>query len=170
MIIKSNTDSSFVGIEKLKQIHYKQITEFKFWASQDDWERFHRSHYDWWVFPLNRQSSYGMAYVVFENEIALLKEDSSFLTDYCIGIELVSASWGWNVLSKSYILHPKSGQYWDNWPIRLYKAASSAKLFGYDELFESLKYFALDLMNQGESISYNGRDLSWLFTTGIEPY
>jgi len=169
-VIKSNTDPSFVGIEKFKQTHNQQIVKFEQWSLQDDWEQFHSSHYDWWVFPVNRRSSYGMKWVVYENEINQLKEDSSFLEQYRKGVELVSASWGWDVLNKTYILHPKPGQCWHHWPVRLYKAASSVRLFGYDELFESLKIYAHDLMRQGESISYNGKDLSWLFTTGIDPY
>lgn len=168
--MKANTDPSFVGIEELKRIHRQQITEFKQWAEQHDWERFHYSHYDWWVFPVNRRSSYGMKWVIYEYEITQLKEDVSFLENYCKGVELVSSSWGWDIRNKTYILHPKPGQNWHHWPVRLYKAASSAKLFEYEELFDSLKLYAQELMNHGESISYNGKDLSWLFTTGIDPY
>ncbi len=169
-VMKSNTDPSFVGIEKLKQTHSKQITEFEQWALHDDWERFHHSHYDWWVFPVNRRSSYGMMWVVYESEIAQLKGDVSFLEKYCKGVELVSASWGWDVVNKTAILHPKLGQSWHQWPVRLYKAASSAKLFGYEKLFDSLKLYAQNLIHQGEPMSFAGKDLSWLFTTGIDPY
>lgn len=168
--MKSNTDPSFVGIEHLKQTHHQQITGFEQWALQNDWERFHDSHYDWWVFPINRPSAYGMMWVVFDQEIAQLKEDSSFVADYRKGIELVSASWGWDVMNRSYIPHPNRGQSWHDWPVRLFKAAYSARLFGYEELFESLKQYAHDLMNQGQSMSFGGRDLAWLFTNGVDPY
>jgi len=161
--MKINTDSSFVGIEKLKQTHGKQIAEFENWALQDDWERFHDSHYDWWVFPINRQSSYGLMWVVYEGEVAELQSDRLFLEKYRRGVYLVSASWGWDVLNKSYISNPKAGQSWHQWPVRLYKAAQSVKLFGYEDLFESLKTYAGDLMKRGESMSYNGKDLSWIF-------
>ncbi|MEQ8221322.1 MAG: hypothetical protein ABRQ37_03395 [Candidatus Eremiobacterota bacterium] len=46
----------------------------------------------------------------------------------------------------------------------------SVKLFEYEELFESFRIYAQKLMRQGEDMSYNGKDLSWLFTTGIDPY
>jgi hypothetical protein len=32
-----------------------------------------------------------------------------------------------------------------------------------------LKKYALALMDAGEKFEYRGHDLSWLFTTGIEP-
>jgi hypothetical protein len=168
--MKYNTDPSFVGIENLKKIHNAQIAEFEKWASKDDWIRFHYSHYDWWIFPINRSSSYGLKWTVYEGEIAELKKDSSFLDKYLKGIQLVSASWGWDVFSKSYIPDPKMGQSWHDWSVRLFKAALSVKLFSYEVVFESLKIYALDLMRQGKSMTYNNKDLSWLFTTGIDPY
>jgi hypothetical protein len=168
--MKFNTDPSFVGIEKLKHIHNAQIAEFEVWASQNDWNKFHHSHYDWWVFLVNRRSSYGLKWVVYDGEIAELKKDTFFLSQYCKGVQLVSASWGWDVFNKSYISNPEMGQNWHKWPIRLYKAAQSVKLFGYEELFDSLRTYAHNLMKQGESMTYNGKDLSWLFTTGIDPY
>jgi hypothetical protein len=168
--MRFNTDPSFVGIEQLKKTHGGQIAEFEEWASKDDWERFHHSHYDWWVFPVNRPSSYGFQWVVYEGEIAELKKDSLFINQYCRGVQLVSASWGWDVLNKSYVPNRKVGQSWHDWPVRLYKAAQSVELFAFEEIFESLKVYALDLIRQGKSMSYNGRDLSWLFTTGIDPY
>lgn len=49
------------------------------------------------------------------------------------------------------------------WPIRLYKVSKSLELFGFAHLFESLKTYANDLMDKGESIEYNGRNPSVLF-------
>lgn len=167
--MQANTYPSFVGVQKLKEIHRTQITLFEQWASKDQWERFHSGHYDWWVFPLNRQSSYGMKWVVYEAEIAELKRDPSFLDAYCKGVELVAASWGWDVLRHAYLPQPKPGQSWHDWPIRLFKAAASSQLFGYEDLFASLRAFALELAEQGAPLSYRRKDLSWLFTTGIDP-
>ncbi|MEI6309662.1 MAG: hypothetical protein WCP58_08485 [bacterium] len=47
--------------------------------------------------------------------------------------------------------------------MRLYKAARSVKLFGYQDLFESLRKYARELIGQGEPFSYAGHDLSGLF-------
>lgn len=165
-----NLDRSFVGIEELKRRHAAQIAEFMEWAAKGDWERFHYSHYDWWTFPIHRHSSYGLKWTVYAGEIAELQKDRLFLERYLTGVQLVSAAWGWDVWNHSYLPDPKAGQNWHNWPVRLYKAAQSVKLFSYEEVFASLRTYALDLMRQKKSMSYNGKDLSWLFTTGVDPY
>lgn len=162
--MKFNSDPSFVGIEELKKIHARQVADFERWAAAGDWERFHASHYDWWAFPISRHSAYGMKYVVFEGEIAELKQDPVFVEKYLAGVRLVAASWGWDLLGCRYIEHPQPGQSWHHWPVRLFKAAQSVRLFGYEDYFASLKIFALDLIQMGEKMEYNGWDLSWLFT------
>lgn len=158
-----NTDSSFVGLEKLKHVHHKQIGEFEEWAAHNEWEKFHYNHFDWWVFPVNRRSSYGLMWVVYEGEIDQLKCDPQFLGDYRRGILLVSASWGWDLAARTYLPNPHPGQCWHHWPIRLYKAAQSVQLFGFDNYFESLRIYALGLIGKGEPFLYNNRDLSELF-------
>ena len=92
-----NRDPGFVGIEKLKETHASQIDEFKQWASKNDWERFHYSHYDWWTFPINLSSAYGVKWTVYEGDIAELKTDPQFVANYITGVRLVSASWGWDL-------------------------------------------------------------------------
>jgi hypothetical protein len=84
-------------------------------------------------------------------------------------VELVAASWGWDIQKKDYIHQPAQGQSWHHWPVRLFKAALSVQLFRYDDLFVSLKLYAFDLMRQGEAMEFNNHDLSWLFSTGIDP-
>ncbi len=158
-----NTDPAFVGIEALKRAHGDQIARFESWAAGDDWEMFHASHYDWWAFPINRSSSYGLQWTVYAGDIARLQEDAAFLARYLRGVELVAASWGWDAPGRRYLPQPKPGQAWHHWPVRLHKAALSVQLFGYAEWFESLKTYAGDLMQQGERMEYAGHDLSWLF-------
>jgi hypothetical protein len=158
-----NTDSSFVGIEKFKLTHSHQIDEFEEWAAQNDWEKFHYNHYDWWVFPVDRRSSYGLMWVVYSGEVAILQSDPQFMQKYCRGVCLVSASLGWDLDACGFILNASIGQSWHNWPIRLYKAAQSVKLFGMDLYFESLKAYANYLIQKGESFVYNNRDLTEIF-------
>ena len=168
--MRHNTDPSFVGVEGLKQAHGDQITAFEAWAAAEDWERFHSSHYDWWVFPVDRHSSYGLQWVVYDGEVAELKKDDVFLARYVRGVQLVAASWGWDVLTGVPLPEPHPGQAWHDWPVRLHKAGQSVQLFGFDELFASLRLYAHELLRQGWGMTYGGRDLSWLFTTGIDPY
>ncbi len=167
--MKFNTDRSFVGLEKLKQTHQEQIARFEDWASRQAWDRFHSSHYDWWTFPIDRSSAYGLTWTVYEGEVAALKQDAGFIQRYLRGVTLVSAAWGWDVNAAARLPHPHPDQRWQHWPVRLFKAARSVQLFGYESLFASLKTYALDLLRQGEGFSYNGHDLSWLFTGGKDP-
>ena len=168
--MKFNTDPTFVGIHSLKQKHAAQVAQFETWAANNEWGTFHSSHYDWWTFPIDRPSAYGMQYVVFEGEIQTLREDPVFLDRYRRGVSLVAASWGWDVWKAEYIADPKPGQSWHDWPVRLFKAARSVQLFSEAALFESLKKYASDLIRQGHNMSYGGKDLSWLFTTRNDPY
>ena len=163
--MRFNTDPSFVGIACLKAKHASQIDQFETWAAQSFWEAFHVSHYDWWAFPISHRSSYGLAWSVYEGEAVELKSDPIFVNRYLRGIELVAASWGWDVARTSYLPDPQPGQSWHQWPVRLFKAALSAKEFGYQEHFVSLRAYARILMEQGEPFSFNGHDLGWLFNS-----
>ena len=167
--MQQNTSSEFVGIEKLKARHQEQLADFEKWASQNRWNRFHEAHYDWWVFPVNRGSSYGLAWTVYAYEVEELKKDVDYIRDYLRGVELVAASWGWDLKAQAYLSAPLPGQKWHDWPIRLYKAGQSTQLFGFEDEFSSLKAYALNLIKQGHSMNFRGEDKGWLFTTGIEP-
>jgi hypothetical protein len=149
--------------------HTLQIADFEAWAADGNWEKFHTIHYDWWAFPINKSSGYGLAWTVYEGDIAALKLDANFTGRFQLGLELVAASWGWDLKRAAYIIDLQPGQSWHHWPVRLFKAALSAQLFGYHDLFGSLKHYAEELMNSGEIMEFNGYDLSWLFTTGIDP-
>jgi hypothetical protein len=78
--MKFNTDRSFVGTSQLIQTHAAQIAKFEQWAAKNDWIMFHESHYDWWTFPIDRPSSYGLKWTVYEGEITELKKKQQSLT------------------------------------------------------------------------------------------
>jgi hypothetical protein len=162
-MMKFNTSPEFAGLEALKKAHARQIELFESWASAKDWAAFHSNHYDWWTFPIDQPSAYGFKWVVYEGEIARLKEDAEFIQKYRRGLELLAASWGWDLQAQSCIVDPLPAQSWHNWPIRLYKAAYSARLFGEDKAFESYREYARLLKSSGVSFAYNGRDLFQLF-------
>lgn len=158
-----NTSPDFAGLEALKTAHSRQIELFESWAAAKDWAAFHSNHYDWWTFPIDHPSAYGFKWVVYEGEIVRLKEDLSYMQKYHRGLDLLAAAWGWDLGEQSYIADPLPAQTWHNWPIRLYKAAYSARLFGENPAFESYKEYARLLRAAGESFAYNGRDLFQLF-------
>jgi hypothetical protein len=165
-----NTSPEFVGIEGMKSKLKWQLDQFEGWASRDQWDRFHDSHYDWWMFPIDASSrGQGLAYTVYDGDIAELKQDETYIRNYLRGAQLVAASWGWDLDAHDYLTCPRPDQHWHQWPVRLFKEAQSLQLFGYHQQFDSLKKYALLLMQQGEPMTYAGHDLSWLFTTGIDP-
>lgn len=167
--MRRNESKEFIGIESLKQHHRKQLDEFEEWARNAYWMRFHHAHYDWWMFPIDRPSTHGFKWVVYDGDVDELKKDTAFMTQFRRGLELSALAWGWNIADACEIDNPQPHQSWKNWPVRLFKMAQSAKLFGEGADFGSLKKYALLLMDRGNEMSYSGHDLSWLFTTGIEP-
>ena len=115
------------------------------------------------MFPIDEPSRFGYAWTVYEGDVAELVNDEAYILNYLRGVELLSLSWGWDLYYRSYVAGPQGDQSWQGWPIRLYKASKSLKLFGFDHLFESLRTYANDLMDNGESMEYNGRNLGLLF-------
>ena len=100
---QKNSSSDFVGLIKLKSTHAKQIDNFRHWAAQKEWISFHENHYDWWTFPINDKSSFGLTYTVFKEETDLLQTDSEFMNNFRDGLRLVALSWGWKLETREEI-------------------------------------------------------------------
>src|SRR5437016_1421392 len=127
--MKHNTSPQFVGIEQVKAKQKWQLDLFEEWASKGQWSQFHEAHYDWWMFPIDASSrAYGLAYTVYDGDVADLKQDEVFIGNYLRGAQLLAASWGWDLFAHDYIPNPMPDQRWHDWPIRLFKAAQSLKL------------------------------------------
>lgn len=163
---RRNKDPHFVGLKQLKRKQADQLALFEDWAAARTWSQFHKSHYDWWVAPLGSPSKHGCAYTVYEDDIADLKADAEFARRHLRGIELVALSWGWSLAEAAEVPSPAKTQRWHNWPIRLFKCATSLAEFGYQREFESLQTYGRQLLAAGWEFEY-GRDLSWLFTHEI---
>jgi hypothetical protein len=161
--MKYNTDHQFVGYETLKTRQREQLAYFEEWAANNQWRRFHDSHYDWWMFPIDEPSRYGYSWVVYEGDVAELVKDAAYIKNYLRGAELLALSWGWDLYKRKNIPNPQRDQSWQGWSIRLYKSSKSLKLLGFNHIFESMKVFANELIDKGENMDYNGRDLSLLF-------
>lgn len=160
--MKYNVNPQFVGIQTIKKKQFQTLTSFIQWAAEKKWYNIHDSHYDWWMFPIDEPSSYGFGYTVFEGEIAELNSDTQYVEHYLHGADLLARSWGWDLARHTFIENPAPDQCWQNWPIRLYKAAKSLKLFGYEDHFQSFRMYANDLMAKGVSMAYS-RNLTWLY-------
>jgi len=167
--MKSNQNSDFAGLENLIKKHREQLQQFNVWFEQEQWGKFHTAHYDWWMFPIDHKSSFGYKWTVFDDDIKTLKKNKQFMQDYCLGIKLLSLAWGWNLNEKKAIEHPAREQCWQRWPVRLYKAAYSAKLFDQKDELESLAIYANQLISIGESMSYRNYDYSDFFKKELLP-
>ncbi|MDR1169322.1 MAG: hypothetical protein LBK97_00625 [Prevotellaceae bacterium] len=163
MHLKSNTDTKFVGIEKLKEKHKSQLDLFESWAASGNWADFHNSHYDWWMFPYDKSSAYGKSFTIYEAEVCELKNDAQFIQNYLRGVELLLLSWGWDLKRQCFVENPAEYQTWANWPIRLYKCGCSLQLFGFDDYFQSVRKYAQILISEGHNFLYDGKDRSLLF-------
>ena len=162
--MKRNTSPDFVGIEVLKKTHRDQLEFFESCAAANEWSRVHSAHYDWWMFPINRGSSYGLKWTVHEGDVEELERDPEFVKNYLRGVELQALAWGWDLNKAEYVQNPHPDQRWSNWPIRLWKCASSLRLFGFTVEFESMKKYAQHLINAGKDFHYRNRGLAELFT------
>lgn len=161
--MRSNTSTEFVGLENLIKRQNLQIMQFEEWAKNREWSSFHAAHYDWWMFPIDQPSRLGFAYTVFEAEIVNLKKDNNFIRNYIRGVELLLLSWGWDLYNVCEIVDPDPDQYWQQWPIRLYKCAQSLKLFDFEKELRSVMSYGKLLIDRGEDFSFRGKDLSTLF-------
>ncbi len=139
----------FVGIEALKKTQAEHLRLLKSIADRGDWDYIssHRPHpptgfdggFDWWMFPIDRTSSYGQAYAVGSREIAALKKDTAFMKSYRDGVILVAKSWGWDLEHNKDITNAK--QRWVGYDVRLAKMLHSIRLFGQKDLFDRLLVF-----------------------------
>src|SRR5262245_59396425 len=154
-----NTDPSFMGFPAIKDRQRETLAMFERAAVRGAWMEIHAAHYDWWMFPTDEPSGYGLAWTVYDGDAAELKADADYLTRYLRGVELLALAWGWDLRAAAYVPDPQPGQAWQHWPIRLYKAARSTWLFGFATEFASLKALGQDLIAKGERFFYH-RDLS----------
>jgi len=162
MALRRNTDPAFVGLEALKEKQLSTLLRFREWSAQGRWAALHAAHYDWWMFPTDEPSGYGFAYTVYAGEVAALRADGDYLRRYLEGAGLLALAWGWDLEDATPVPDPAPDQCWQEWPIRLYKATRSLRLFGCEREFRSLRIYGRRLLAAGASFEYH-RDLSGLF-------
>jgi len=163
MQLTENNHSEFIGLEALKEAQAKQLKQLEEWALNNDWQKFHVSHFDWWMFPFSKPSHFGYTYTVYESEIQALKQDPDFIKNYLRGVELVLLSWGWDLYNEEMVTEPGLNQEWHNWPIRLYKCGMSLQEFEFDREFNSVRKYANLILKQCKTFEYMGIDLAIIF-------
>lgn len=133
-------------VEKIKTKQAETYENFSTWQREQKWESFAHAHYDWWMFPVERPSrNYGEEYSVTKEQVKALKEDEEFMRRYHDSIRMVLLSWGWDIDTGKPITPSNSEQIFRGGTkmVRLGKIASSLRLFGEQEYWDSLRNFVL---------------------------
>jgi hypothetical protein len=159
MSILDHDHSDFIGVDALIKENANQLSQFRTFAENRDWQSFHSNHYDWWAFPIGSPSSYGYRYSVSRESVKVLKQSPEFLSNLSESAGLLLLSWGWDSAKNENLANVDSGQAWAYWPIRLYKAWRSMQIFGLTEREISLSVYAHHLRDKGSSFEYQGRNL-----------
>ena len=130
-------------LKTLRQKHKDQLAKFEQWALSGNWNTFHTSHYDWWMFPIMRSSdSYRDEFTFSKEGLASLKADSSFMKDFRRGVQLELLAWGWDTETGQPVSHPGPDQAWTKYGVRLGKLATSLRLLGENDLYQKVQEFA----------------------------
>ena len=160
MATARNEHGEFVGTEEIKRRQREQLAEFRLCEAARDWSRLHGSHFDWWMFPIDRPSQFGFAWTVFESEIAELAADEAWVADYLDGVRIEALAWGWDLAAAAPVPDPEPEQRWQDWPIRLEKLTRSLELFGFTTELRSMCGYFGRLSSEGVSFRYGDRDLA----------
>ncbi len=158
-----------MGVEELKALLHAQTLQFEAWVSAGEFGKVHSAHFDWWQFPLSLESSKGLRYTVYREEIHSLQRDASYMAAYARGAELVCLAWGWDLGGARRVEGSAPSQRWSHWPIRLCKMAQSLELFGLERERASACLFGAQLLAEGEEFSYRGKDLRGPFLQAPPP-
>ena len=134
------------NLQDIVDTQKEHLDKLKTLAAKGGWEhlREHTSHvdsgFDWWMFPIKRNSAgYGKRFTVDDPGILLLKQNPSFMKSYREGVLLVARSWGWDLATGKSVKTDK--QQWVGYNVRLGKMLDSLTLFGETELKDSLIQF-----------------------------
>lgn len=127
-------------LEAFKAEQASTLSQLKELQDTGNWNRVHRLHFDWWMFPIDDGSKEKFN-VTSEEDIDTLRGDPAWLEGYHEGVRLVCLSWGWDVSATRRVeLFPGMG--YQNWDVRLAKMCRSLYLFKEEALLKSVQNFA----------------------------
>lgn len=157
-MLTRNSHSEFVGVARLKELHAQTLAMFRDVERNSTWGTIHAAHYDWWMFPIDQPSRMGYAYTVYQAEVIELRSSPGYLTDYLDGVRILLLSWGWDMRARRPVLECDPDQRWMQWPIRLEKCGRSLWLFEELAAYQSVRGYALSLIDEGVDLRYRDRD------------
>jgi hypothetical protein len=161
-VAKTN-NTPFGGIDSLVSEQANQTRKFKTWADSRNWAEFHKQHFDWWTFPIDRGSAgYGFKYDISGKPLEDLKNNPEYLESLRTAAGLYLQSMAWDIKKHDWIANPDfdGGQDPTNNinGARLFKIARSMQLHGLNDEFNSTREMAQSLRDAGYRI---GNDVFW---------
>lgn len=161
--VPQTNDTPFVGTDNLVAEQANQVRKFKTWAGGGNWAEFHRQHFDWWTFPIDRGSSgYGFKYDISGQPLEDLKNNPEYLESLKTAAELYLKSMAWDMKKRDWIQNPDFNAGQDPTSningARLFKIARSMQLHKLNDEFDSTRAMAQSLRNAGYKI---GNDVFW---------
>eukprot|EP00438_Fugacium_kawagutii_P029037 Skav228260 [mRNA] locus=scaffold3031:160114:162478:+ [translate_table: standard] len=131
-------------LDNFKAKQAETLNTFRQYASAKTWEKLHRHHFDWWMFPID-DGSKAEFNLCSEEDVLALRNDEEWLEGYHEALRLASAAWGWDLDQACRIDPPENGMGWTNWDVRLAKMCRSVYLLEQGDMLASLQKFARDL-------------------------
>ena len=143
-------------LESFKGKQLETLKTFRKYRESQTWEKLHRHHFDWWMFPID-DGSKAEFNLSSEEDVAALQRDVEWMEGYHEGLDLACKAWGWDLWKACRIEPMEEGMGWTNWDVRLAKMCRSLYLMQEEELLNSLQKFARELQaneKQGKGFFY----------------
>lgn len=156
-------ETPFGGVDNLVSQQAAQVEKFETWAAANNWKEFHKQHFDWWTFPIDRGSAgYGFKYDIRGNPLEELKQKPDYLKSLRRAAELYMKSMAWDLNKHDWMDKPNfdAGQDPTNNinGARLFKIGRSLQIHRLDDEFQSTREMVHSLRTAGFSV---GNDLFW---------
>ena len=169
MMGRRDNPTQFVGLDVLLDKHFAQSGQFDEWEKNNDWNAFHRNHFDWWMFPIPRGSnSYGDGYNITGEPLETLKTNENYLQSLAKSVRQYFRAMAWDIDKNDWVKDAdvNNGQN----PIRninsarLYKIAQSTYAHGMMKEHRSIRNMANSLISSGVRV---GNEDYWTSPIGV---
>ena len=144
----------FGGVDSLIKEQAEQVKKFEAWASRRNWFEFHKEHFDWWTFPIDRGSAaYGFKYDVSGAPLIELRKNKTYLDSLRNAASLYLRSMAWDLKKHDWVDNPDFDRGQDPTAhinqARLFKIGRSMQIHGLNDEFDSVRSMVQSLRQAG---------------------
>jgi hypothetical protein len=141
-------------VDNLIQEQAAQVQKFEAWAARKNWFEFHRNHFDWWTFPIDRGSTgYGFKYDISGEPLNQLREKPEYIKSLRRAAALYLQSMAWDLKKHDWVPNPDFDRGQDPTAHinqqRLFKIGRSLQLHGLEDEFTSVREMVQSLRSAG---------------------